>query len=224
MTTLAVITFPASEIALGETIEELTGCRFRAEESAFRASTPSLNVWVSGCEQDALVEALDADSSVAEFEIVRQGDEEFLVGLDLDEGTLVPQAIIEEVDGTVREAYAGDDNWYLEVRFPEREDLSTVGDLFERYGINAVYESITQIEDETDRRLNELSDPQREAIQKAIDMGYYDVPRGATLKDLAEEFDVSHQALSERLRRAQEKLATSQLQKETASQRNVTNK
>ncbi len=35
----------------------------------------------------------------------------------------------------------------------------------------------------------------------ALEHGYYDVPREASLTDLAERLDVSHQALSERLRR-----------------------
>lgn len=33
-------------------------------------------------------------------------------------------------------------------------------------------------------------------------MGYYDVPRTVTLTELADSLDVSHQGLSERLRRA----------------------
>ncbi|MFC7008889.1 helix-turn-helix domain-containing protein [Halalkalicoccus salilacus] len=33
-------------------------------------------------------------------------------------------------------------------------------------------------------------------------LGYYDVPRTVTLTELANKLDISHQALSERLRRA----------------------
>lgn len=46
-----------------------------------------------------------------------------------------------------------------------------------------------------------LSDQQRETLRRAVERGYYDVPRRCTLGDLASEFDVSDQAVSERLRR-----------------------
>lgn len=43
---------------------------------------------------------------------------------------------------------------------------------------------------------------QREAVLTALELGYYEVPRHANLADVAAELGISHQALSERLRRA----------------------
>ncbi len=56
-----------------------------------------------------------------------------------------------------------------------------------------------------------LTEPQREAIAEAYRQGYYDVPREISLEELANELDISHQALSERLRRANRVLAGEQL-------------
>ncbi|MFB9809579.1 helix-turn-helix domain-containing protein [Haladaptatus pallidirubidus] len=47
-----------------------------------------------------------------------------------------------------------------------------------------------------------LTESQRTALQLAAERGYYTVPREVTADDLSEEFGISHQALSERLRRA----------------------
>jgi predicted DNA binding protein len=47
-----------------------------------------------------------------------------------------------------------------------------------------------------------LTDCQQMALQVAAERGYYTVPRETTADELAEEFGISHQALSERLRRA----------------------
>ncbi len=44
------------------------------------------------------------------------------------------------------------------------------------------------------------------SLIKAKEMGYYDVPRGISLSELADELGVSHQALSERLRRGHGRL------------------
>lgn len=48
-----------------------------------------------------------------------------------------------------------------------------------------------------------LTDRQREALRTAHGMGYFEVPRGASLDDVAAELDISASSLSERLRRAQ---------------------
>jgi len=51
-----------------------------------------------------------------------------------------------------------------------------------------------------------LTDRQREAIRTAYEMGYFDIPRRASLEDIAAALDISSSSLSERLRRAQTQL------------------
>jgi predicted DNA binding protein len=46
-----------------------------------------------------------------------------------------------------------------------------------------------------------LTDEQREALLAAVLGGYFGVPRGTTLGDVAAELDISRQAASERIRR-----------------------
>jgi predicted DNA binding protein len=48
-----------------------------------------------------------------------------------------------------------------------------------------------------------LTDRQQEALRTAYEMGYFGIPRGASLDDVAAELGVSASSLSERLRRAQ---------------------
>lgn len=47
-----------------------------------------------------------------------------------------------------------------------------------------------------------LTEPQRRATRLAVRKGYYDIPRGCTTKELADELGISDQAVTERLRRA----------------------
>lgn len=51
-----------------------------------------------------------------------------------------------------------------------------------------------------------LTPAERETIRRAIEEGYYEVPRGATLGDLATGLGVSDAAVSKTLRRAERKL------------------
>ncbi|MFC6718166.1 helix-turn-helix domain-containing protein [Natrialbaceae archaeon GCM10025810] len=50
---------------------------------------------------------------------------------------------------------------------------------------------------------------QREAVELAVEMGYYDRPRRATLDDLAERLEVSKSAVSQRLTAVEETLVRS---------------
>jgi len=51
-----------------------------------------------------------------------------------------------------------------------------------------------------------LTDRQQEALRIAYERGYFDIPRKASLEDVAEELDVAPSSVSERLRRAQTQL------------------
>ena len=50
---------------------------------------------------------------------------------------------------------------------------------------------------------NGLTDRQLEALRTAYEMGYFEIPRGASLDAVAQELSISASSLSERLRRAQ---------------------
>lgn len=216
MSTLAVIRIPPVEMALTDTVAALDGCYFHVEETAFTENNLTLHVWIACEDCSGIAAALRADPSVRESRLVDEREDERLYAVDLADDTLMPRDIIQRFDGTVCEAYGNDSEWVVEVRFPAREDLSAVADLFDEYGIEVTYESITELQNADASRVTELTRPQREAIQAAIDRGYYEIPRGVTLDTLSEELGVSHQALSERLRRAQEKLAKKRLSRETS--------
>jgi predicted DNA binding protein len=51
-----------------------------------------------------------------------------------------------------------------------------------------------------------LTGPQREALRSAQEMGYFDIPRTASLDEVATDLDITASSLSERLRRAQDHL------------------
>ncbi|SFC05155.1 Predicted DNA binding protein, contains HTH domain [Halobiforma haloterrestris] len=55
-------------------------------------------------------------------------------------------------------------------------------------------------------RARGLTPTERETLRRAVEDGYYDVPRSATLGDLADALDVSDPAVSKTLRRAERKL------------------
>lgn len=54
--------------------------------------------------------------------------------------------------------------------------------------------------------LSELTEKQREALDAAVNAGYFENPRRTTLKGLADDFDISKQAFGQRLSTAERKI------------------
>ncbi|WP_049926760.1 helix-turn-helix domain-containing protein [Halopiger goleimassiliensis] len=62
-------------------------------------------------------------------------------------------------------------------------------------------------EEEVETPAEGLTDRQQEAVRTAYEMGYFEIPRTASLEDVASELGITAPSLSERLRRAHAHLA-----------------
>jgi predicted DNA binding protein len=104
-------------------------------------------------------------------------------------------------EATVLDAYGKRDRWKLRVMYPDRDELSAVSEFCNSHGLSFEIESVREMEGEPAGRYG-LTAEQFDALTTAAQQGLFEVPRGVTMEELAEEFDVSHQAMSERIRRA----------------------
>lgn len=89
--------------------------------------------------------------------------------------------------------------------FPDHDSLSRTYEYCTERGLSMDIQKIYDLDEGRQGRFR-LTDDQQDILAVAFDRGYYKVPRRVTLSGIADEFDVSHQALSERLRRAHENL------------------
>jgi predicted DNA binding protein len=211
MTTRSVLTIPLEEIALSETAGQLPDVYFYVEQTAMADTDDTLNLWIATEDSAAIDGALEDDPSVTDYERLKGNDDEYLYRVTLAKEVRLVRELIHGYDGTITEVYGDADGWTLEVRFPDREQFSELDDEFEGFGIHPTYETIESIDDSDDEPMNVLTDSQRRSIELAVDRGYYQVPREVSLQELAREMDISHQALSERLRRAEKRLAEEKL-------------
>jgi predicted DNA binding protein len=105
-------------------------------------------------------------------------------------------------EGSILSATGTREGWDFEIRFPDHDALSQYQTCCEDAYISP---EIIRVYNPTDPGVGPwygLSDPQREALMLAVRMGYYDIPRGCTTEELADELGISDQAVTERLRRA----------------------
>jgi len=93
------------------------------------------------------------------------------------------------------------EGWDIRMRMPDREALRRYrracaeSDL--QFQLTSIYEG-SETASDTEAQ---LTSAQREALLAAHESGYFEIPREASLAEVADRCDVSPQALSERLRR-----------------------
>ena len=199
------LAIPIAEFALGETIAALENVVFEVERVvAHEDDRFAPLVRVRGSERETLEDALQEDPSVAAFEcftaIEDETSNDYLYRMDWAERADVVGGLLVDEGGTVLTMRTATECWQFRVLLPDRDALAQTYETGEEAGVTIDMERIYALEDGRQGRFG-LTDEQREALALAFDAGYYGVPRGAMAKGLAEELGISHQALSERIRR-----------------------
>lgn len=156
-------------------------------------------------------DSVRAHPSVNRIQKVASHEGETLYALDwtisddsLFEGILYTEAHLLKATGTV-------DSWQFEFRFGTHEELSEFQEYCNDAGIDIDIDRLYSPGETPSEQRYGLTERQRETLVKAVDSGYYAIPRQTSTKELADEFGISDQAVTERLRRAIDSLVTNTL-------------
>jgi hypothetical protein len=209
--TIVIVSFPADAFALAQTLQTLPDVAFECErivESGDDAIMPL--VWARGADPEVLEAAFADDPTVREVSRVAEFDGELLYRMEWVDHISVLLRMLTHADATVLDAYGRADEWRLRVMFPTRDGLSATHEFCRDHGFDLDVESVREMAGEPAGRYG-LTDDQYDALVRAVQRGYYDVPKRVSLSALADEVGISHQALSERLRRGVEALVTDTL-------------
>lgn len=210
MTTIVRATLPAEQFALDETFRRVPSAEFEIVRVVADSTDRVLPLlWATADEGepfDSLPEVISEDPTTQEMSIVTEFDTEYLLKMDWEMHVRVLFYILKEEDATILDARTKDGEWHFRVLFPEHDSVGTMYQSCKDYDITLDIKQITQLSDSFRRGWFGLTEHQYETIVGAYREGYYSVPRKANLEELADRFGVSHQALSERLRRGHEKL------------------
>ncbi|WP_247002451.1 helix-turn-helix domain-containing protein [Halosolutus gelatinilyticus] len=208
MSTLAEFRLPAADTTLSELFARAPEATVELE-SAVSRTRPCL--WISGVNRTATAAAFEADPSIEAHDLLVERDDRFLYDVTFADGTvtLCDQLLVD--GGSLLEAWAADGWWQVEVRYPDRDTLCTVHDGLVDRGVTV---DLRRVSDVSKRAGTEsrLTPEQQEALEAALENGYFEIPRDISMEELAAELGISHQALSERLRRAYETLVDEELQ------------
>jgi predicted DNA binding protein len=201
MAVIVELTVPADAFELGQILRVEGATKITLETMVPLGGRPIPFVRVHNGTRNAFEETVRDHPTVTELTLVNSHDGERLYALDWDSsGASLLQTIL-GLGGVLLSATGTTDTWSLELRFPTHDALSE----FQEYYIEQnIQESIKHIYNPTKPDAGPwfgLSPTQRETLIHAVESGYYSLPREISTQELADAFDVSDQAITERLRR-----------------------
>ena len=211
MSVIADFSIPAEQFALGHLLEVRPGVQVRLESMVPTGETMIPYFWVEDPDIEAVEEALLGSTYVEEASIVdRVGDEALFRVVWAEDVNGIIETIT-ETESVILEGNGHGDNWTFELRFPEYDALSRFYRSVVEKDISITLENVHNPIDQSGPQPNVLTDEQREALQTALEEGYFAVPREITLVELADQLSISDSAVSQRIRRGLTKLLTTNL-------------
>lgn len=208
---VATLSIPAEALALEYSSSAVPGIELEAERVAAHSTERVMPcLWVSHAEFETVEDAFRSDPSIATIVESDRFDESAYYHVEW--AAEVERRVDSYVDkeGSILEARLSEGNWNVTVRFADREQFDEfreqLSDRVHSFRLLRLSES-----ERADERTQHLTPSQRDALVTAAKRGYFCVPREATVEDLANELGISHQAVSELLRRGTENLVSSTL-------------
>ncbi len=202
MAVIAHLRIPAGSFELGRILELETTGSIELENMVPLGEKAVPFFSVSDAVRESFEQNVENHPSVERIIEVTRHDSERLYSLDWNIGRDVFLQGIVDLQGQLLSATGTANTWEFEIRFPTHEALSE----FQEYCSNA------HIPLEVGRIYNPVrpgtgmwygvTEAQRETLMRAVQGGYYSIPRRMSTQDLADDLGISDQAVTERLRRA----------------------
>ena len=201
MPTIVVANIPAEEFALRESLRAVPDLAVESQRVVEKDEDLVMPlIWVRGANGETVQTALSDDSSVSSASRIASYENESLYRMEWKRDVELAVQMITEDEATILDLYGTSDGWRLRSMFPDRDTLARTVEFCQNHGLGFDVRRVREMDVVPSGRWG-LTDEQYEALRVAWDAGYFGVPRQADLGDVADRLEISHQALSERLRR-----------------------
>ncbi|MFB1063766.1 helix-turn-helix domain-containing protein [Natrinema sp. H-ect4] len=191
-------------------VADVSGATDEQVDSVSRSSQPTAEgtiVEEFGVSPEASV---DGDFDV-EVTPIQSNDREAIYRFERDEAADCACEIVETTGTPVSSVRAQDGELLLSFRTLELTEVAEIVDELRAHFDGVLVEELSQDHDEVSAdpvvvNRDELTTRQREILETAHEMGYFDYPKGANATDVAEELGVARSTFTEHLAAAQTKL------------------
>lgn len=207
MSVILEFSIDGDEFVLGRVLSAPDGAYIELERIVPTGTEVMPFVWVTGVDFEAFEErvrdsphvkellALDkvGDSGLYRIEWGRDHDEDLIQGIAASEATVLEAT--------------GDERWVFRLRFADHDRLSEFHNFCTDHGIAIHVERTYTLTDRSEPGYRfDLSEEQREALVLGLRRGYFATPKETGLGEMADELGITRQALSNRIRRGNEKV------------------
>lgn len=205
-------TVPAEGFALEGVLREFPGVVVEYERLVPTGHSPLSYLWASDGAAPRFGAALGADpriESAAQVATFEGGSLYYAEWAPNGDGLL--DCVVSTGPGiALLQARGREGEWTLKLRFPSRDALRDFQAACEECGTGL---RVDRLYDLTEPKLGQydVTPKQREALLRALEMGYFEIPREITLEAVAESLGISRMATSERLRRGERNLLSNSL-------------
>lgn len=172
-----------------------------------------VHFWLEDCDRETFEDGLAVDPTVTDAVTLAETETRWLYRVACtDYGwQVVTFPSWSELDIVFLAATASHEGWDVRLRMPDRTALKEYRAVCEERDLDFQLQALYEEREAVTGADAQLTTDQREALVTAYRLGYFQVPRRASLTEVAEPFDISPQALSERLRRGTSTLVRASL-------------
>lgn len=212
MSVIVHISVPPRDFKLEQTVRAHSRLRIDVERVIPFGEAIAPYLCLSGIPVDRAESALRRDDDVARVDVLERAPETALVHVEWGDRSCALFDTLVARDATCLGAVGEHDAWHLDLRFPSRGSLTTFYEECVDHGVSLTINRICDQWAVDDPAVSTLSELQYETLRVALDAGYFSVPRGITLQELADRLGVSDTAASQRIRRGLRKLVAGELE------------
>lgn len=212
---IAEIHVEHDDLALVPTIRSETDVTLRWEYDTTLADGRTIRFFsVFGDVDRSFEAALEDDHTVADPTCIATFAERRIYRAELvTDLRLVPSSLVESGVFVFRLVEDGR-GWSIRLHLPDRDALLAFNRHCTENDISFRLTQLHQSDSIDDIATVGLTEQQRDLLLTVLYAGYYDIPRQATQQDIAERFDVSTSAISQRIRRAVAQLIVTTLEQD----------
>jgi len=156
-------------------------------------------------------DGLRNDSTIGEFErVIETRDDKAIYSFEYTDEAKLLSPVISAANGVILDMENDGSAWILSIWMPDRTDLIHLWDYAQQHDVAIDLLRVNEYDSlgTTDAG---LTDSQREALLVALEAGYFEEPRNATLSEVAADLEISQPAASGLLRRGTKRLIISSL-------------
>lgn len=202
MSTISEFTIPADSFPLGSAFENYAGITVELERIIPTSKTIIPYVWIHGvgkAEERQIEAAFEQDPEIRGIKLVDEVDGDYLLRVEWKADYTGILRGIAETSVALISAIGNSEQWTFELRGDRHADIATFQAYCHDHDLPVTLTELHSVSRMATDTEYHLTDTQREALVLAYEHGYYQSPRKTTLQEIADDLEITGQALGARL-------------------------